>query len=79
MPTQFVSINREAVKAAIKARILAAIEARPDSVQHYNHDAEFSPSEWWNDTAMTDRRTLTTTATMSVDGDTVAIHLTYTF
>ncbi len=76
----FVTINREALKTAIKQKLLARIaEVKSGPFPHYNHDAEFSPSQWWVDAAMTDRRTLSTSANFEVDGDSLIITLNFSF
>ncbi len=74
-----VSLNREALKAQIKSKLLEAIAARlTSSPTHGNHDNYYSPSRWWSDREHTIRQNLSTSATASVVGESIEIKLTFT-
>ncbi len=74
----FISINRAVLKAAIKERLLQRIaDEAAGSVTHRNRDNVYSPASWWADYAHTDRRTLSTSATLGIAGGAVTIDLFY--
>lgn len=72
-----VTINRDALKLHIKNRIRVAIANHQGSFIHTNHDRFWTPSEWNYNRPATRRRSLITTGSMSLDGDTIKILLSY--
>lgn len=75
-----VSLNREGLKTIIRARVRARLAERiaAASVTHTNHDARFSPSEWWESWASdAPRNRGVTSAALSVDGLTITLRLNY--
>lgn len=73
-----VTLNREAIKSAIRARLAARMAAAAHAVQHTNHDARFSPSEWYESWAAdAPRNRGVTSGELTVDGLTVKLHLEY--
>ncbi len=78
--TYLVTLDRDSLKAAVKASLsqrIAAVAA--GDVPHSNRDYMYSPSRWWTDEAHTDRHTLSTSASFSIAGDVITIHLNYSF
>lgn len=73
-----VTLNREALKSIIRARLAARMAAAAHAVQHTNTDGRYTPSEWWEvwgDNSTRDRGV--TSGTLTVDGLTVKLHLEY--
>ena len=78
--TYFVTLNRDSLKAAIKDRLRQRIaDVAAGDVPHGNRDAQYSPSEWWADVAGTDRRILSTSASLSIAADVITIRINFTF
>ena len=81
-----VTINREALKNALRPMVRRVVKARVESGkwQHTNHDPEHRPAEWWKnydfDTGnFIGRRSLETAiqASMPDGGDTITINLIF--
>ena len=73
-----ITLNREALKSIIRARLAARMAAAAHALQHGNTDGTYRPAEWWEvwgDDSTRDRGV--TSGTMAVDGLTVKLHLEY--
>lgn len=74
-----VTIDRQALKNALRPLLQAAIKARVESApwQHTNRDAYYSPSQWWADAEHTQRHTLATGISAAVSGAVISITLDF--
>ena len=76
-----VTLNRTTLKEKIKDYVLQNIRNQLGNAKHFNHDSNFSPSQWWAsggwDVGWSDRRTLATAASIALDGDIIKVILDY--
>lgn len=71
--------DKESLLDAVKRLTLQRLSDRLNTAQltHSNHDAYYSPAEWWYDENWLERHHLTTSAVWSMSGTTITLTLNY--
>ena len=79
MPCNCDNIDKSAIcnaaRQLLQQRFAEMVQNIPCT--HTNSDAVFSPSQYWYDKAMTDRRSVSTSMSVGLRGNTIVITLSY--
>lgn len=77
--TRYVTLKRDALKTIVKDALWKAFAAKVGNatINHTNHDAYYTPAQWWFDNDKTIRHTMSTSGSLSFSDGKFTINLEY--